>query len=132
MFDLHSSTLLQPITMVWVISWSVKALSAASVGLLDSDEALIAPFLEIPPSWRVIFYGDTLIRVTAAQHADPSHKHSSTLHPFMRRCLLPSLRLGTRTVTPICLKQFVRFVETKWMVLARMSWSITTEVKIES
>jgi hypothetical protein len=36
MFDLHSSTLLHPITMIWVISRSVKALSTATVGLLDS------------------------------------------------------------------------------------------------
>jgi hypothetical protein len=37
------------------------------------------------------------------------------------QCLLPSLRLRTRTLTPICSKRFVRFVETNWMVLALMN-----------
>jgi hypothetical protein len=37
---------------------------------------------------------------------------------ILRLCLLvPSLRLRTHTLTLICSKRFVRFVETKWMVL---------------
>jgi hypothetical protein len=36
---------------------------------------------------------------------------------IMRLCLLPSLRLRTRTLTPVCSKRFVKFVETSWAVL---------------
>jgi hypothetical protein len=53
---------------------------------------------------------------------------STLFVPFRGRgfpllCLLPSLSLRTRTtrtLTPICSKQFVRFVETNWAMLALM------------
>jgi hypothetical protein len=49
---------------------------------------------------------------------------------ILRRCLLvPSLRLRTRTLTLICSKRFVRFVEANWMILAL---SISSVMKLLS
>ncbi len=48
MIDVHvlESTLLQPLTMIWLIPRSVKAISTASVRLLDANEAWLALLLQ--------------------------------------------------------------------------------------
>jgi hypothetical protein len=47
-------------------------------------------------------------------------------------CLLPSLRLRTRTLTPICSKRFVRFVETNWMVLGAGTHKLIHHIRGEA